>query len=115
MPRLHLGIAEQLCQPIAENDDGERFTPSPSSDENYLCNYDHTDEKCTVLAVHRLVKKAELPVDTFVLATLILRRLNSDFYDEWFETLPMYPQHCGEEQTKEIVIVAAIVRSYLHM
>src|SRR5579871_5602287 len=74
-------------------DDGERFTPSPSPDEYYTCNHELIDEECTVLAVHWLVKKAALPVSTFILAALILRQLKSNFYDDWCETLPVYPPH----------------------
>jgi hypothetical protein len=106
---LILGIAEILSDSIITFDDIPCFSPSP--DEPALSNYDYTDEEATVLAVHSLVRRASLPVDTFILAALILRRLTPEFYDEWCETMSPYnrfPTYNGE-QTKEVVIVAAIV------
>lgn len=81
------------------------FTPSPN--KQYLLNDEHD---VTVMEVHALVKRASLPVDTFVLAALILRSLKPEFYDNWYETLEfLSPQFYDHEATKEVVIIAAIV------
>ena len=104
-----LGVAEILCESMAKLDDGWHFTPSP--DEPYLASYDYSDDECTVLAVHSLVKRASLPVDTFILAALILQRLKPDFYQEWYEVLSDYQPMYDEERSKEVVVIAAIVRS----
>lgn len=104
-----LGIAEILTDSIITFEDDSFFSPSP--DDFYVINDQYTEEECTVLSVHSLVKRASLPVDTFILASLILRRLTPEFYDEWYELMSRYqrfPKYT-EEQTKEVVIVAAIV------
>lgn len=107
------GVAEILTESVITFEDASFFTPSP--DEYYVLNNQYTDdEQCTVLAVHSLLKRASLPVDTFILAALILRRLTPEFYDEWYgitsrcQPFPAY----NDEQTKEVVIVAAIVHTY---
>lgn len=109
-----LGVAEILTESIVTLDDGWCFTPSP--DEQYLLNYDYTEEQGTVLAVHALVKRASLPVDTFILAALILRRLKPEFYDEWCELMSNFQPVTSydDERTREVVILAAIVQTSFH-
>src|SRR5437667_367470 len=80
-----LGVAEILTESIVTLDNDWCFTPSP--DEPDLLNYDYTEEQGTVIAVHSLVKRASLPVDTFILAVLILRHLKHEFYDEWYQLM----------------------------
>ena len=107
-----LVVAEILTESIVTLDDGWCFTPSP--DEQYLLNYDYTEEQGTVIALHSLVKRASLPVDTFILAALILRHLKPEFYDEWCELMSDFQPVTSydDERTREVVIVAAIVRNY---
>jgi len=83
------------------------FTPSP--DQPDLANYDYTEDECTVLAVHSLLREANLPADTFILAALILSELPMQFYKDWCELLTIYQSFIYKETTKELVIVAAIV------
>ena len=111
---IFLGVAEILTESIVTLDDGWCFTPSP--DEQYLLNYDYTEEQGTVLAVHSLVKRAALPVDTFILAALILRHLKPSFYDEWCELMSAFQPVTSydDERTREVVIVAAIVQTSFH-
>jgi hypothetical protein len=104
-----LGVAEILTESIVIVEGDWRFTPSP--DEDGLLNYDYTEEQGTVIAVHSLVRHASLPVDTFILAALILRHLKPEFYDEWYELMSGF--QClsyDKERTREVVIVAAIVQ-----
>jgi hypothetical protein len=105
-----LGVAEILTKSIVIVDDNCPFTPSP--DEGGLLNYDYTEEQATVIAVHSLVKRASLPVDTFILAALILRHLKPEFYDEWYELMSDFQclTSYDEERTREVVIVSAIVQ-----
>lgn len=109
-----LGVAEILAESIVTLDDGWCFTPSP--DEQYLLNYDYTEEQATVLAVHSLVKQASLPVDTFILAALILRHLKPEFYDEWCELMSQFQPVTSydDERTREVVILSAIVQTSFH-
>jgi len=103
-----LAIAEILCKSIAAPD--EVFTPSPDVEWEDLLSYDYSEQECTVIAVHQLLKRASLPIDTFILAVLMLRRLTPEFYDEWYHLLTDYQSlYYNEPRSKEIVIVAAIV------
>jgi len=106
-----LGVAEILTGSVVAPDNGWCFTTSP--DEPYLSNYNYTEEEGTILAVHAIAKRAALPVDTFILAALILRQLNSEFYDDWCELMADYQPVASydDERTREVVIVAAVVQS----
>ena len=49
-----------------------------------------TDEeynsRITVMGIHQIARRASLPLETFILAALILKRLESvseKFYDDW--------------------------------
>jgi hypothetical protein len=105
----NLGVAEILTESILTLDGGWCFTPSP--DEDYLLNYNYSDDECTVMAVHSLVKRAALPVETFVLAALILRCLRRQFYRDWRKVMARFQPKDPyfQERPKEIVIVSAIV------
>jgi len=59
------------------------------------------------MEVLSLARKAELPVDTFALAALILRPLGARFYVEWHNCISCLG--INEKRTKEVVIVAALV------
>jgi hypothetical protein len=88
-------------------DDGWFFTPSP--DEPDLKSYDYDEDQCTTLALHSLVKRASLPIDTFILAALIIRRLKPGFYEEWYDLVSAYQPRYEEDRSREIVVVAAVV------
>jgi len=62
------------------------------------------------MAVHSLVKKAALPLGTFVLAALIIRRLKPSFYVKWSEQM-LQNQIYYDERSREVVVVAATVQS----
>lgn len=103
-----LAIAEILCKSIEAPD--EFFTPSPDIESDNLLSYDYSEQECTVIAVYQLLKRASLPIDTFILAALILRRLTPEFYDEWYHLLTDYqPLYHKRPRSKEIIIMAAIV------
>jgi hypothetical protein len=89
--------------------DDDLFTPSPAEDDALSQDYD--DRQATVLATWDLVKQAQLPVSTFSLAVLILRRLKPSFYAKWIHCLRRYSRTTRKEvyNTKEMVIMAAIV------
>jgi len=84
-----------------------------------MLNDDNTDHECTVMAVHALLTRASLPADTFILAALILQHLEPAFYDEWCELMldlisERQPRLSGDdERTKEVVIIAAIVHTFI--
>ena len=92
--------------------DPSLFTPSP--DEYDAICYDYDDKQATVLAVLEILKQAQLPIPTFALAVLILRRLKSRFYTKWINSLTLYGRVNAEEveNTKELVIIAAIVLTH---
>jgi len=111
-----LDVAEFLTECVITFDDW-CFTRPPN--EIYLLSDDYSEHECTVMAVHALLKHASLPIDTFMLAALILARLQSKFYDEWCELMlphisnsqPLLRQ--DDERTKEVVIIAAIVCTFI--
>ena len=54
--------------------------------------------------------KASIPLDTFVLAALILQRLKPKFFDEWCDVMTKCQRSVYEEErTKEVIVVAAVV------
>ena len=90
-------------------DDCWYFTPSP--DEPGLLHDDYGEEDYTVLAIHSLLQAAFLPVETFIFAALMVQSLNPAFYKEWHALL--YDELTGYgEQTKELVVISAIVLSH---
>jgi hypothetical protein len=107
-------VAELLSESICQLDEGWHFTPSP--DEPDLLSYDFDEEQSTVLCILSLVKRASLPLETFLLAALIVQRLKPEFYDEWHHLLTAYQPMYEEERTREIVVVAAIIiaQKFLH-
>jgi hypothetical protein len=80
-----------------------------------LLSYDFDEEQSTVLCILSLVKRASLPLETFLLAALIIQRLKPEFYDEWYHLLNAYQPMYEEERTREIVVVAAIVCQSSHL
>ena len=83
--------------------------PYPEKDE------DTTDEeynsRLTILGIHALARRASLPLDTFILAALILKQLqvnSEDFYDDWLYELRRARVR-EDDRCKEVVVLAAIV------
>ena len=99
-----LGIAELLSESITGIEDYRYFDPSLANEYDEAISQYDTEKDMTVFAVHALLKRAALPMETLLLAALILRRLKEDFYVQWSNLLD--PQ---EERTKEIVILSSIV------
>jgi hypothetical protein len=99
-----------LAKSITELDlEGKHFTESYGIDDDpRFDNYQYeSEEEPTVLAMWCIIKRAALPVDTFVLAALILKRLDERFYHEW--SLQMNVLCRGPDRTRELVIVPACV------
>jgi hypothetical protein len=110
VPTLHIyilttGVAEVLTDAITKLDDISVF--SPSWHVEGLLRDDYDSKECTVLAVHDLVKKAILPIDTYILAALIIKNLGETFYDGWSKAV--YEESFNEDCSKEVIIVAAMV------
>jgi hypothetical protein len=76
-----------------------------------------TAEELSILAVHQIVQQAGLPIDTYIIAALILQKLDSRFYQEW--TRP-FPHELAEdddleqwvERSRELIIATALVLPY---
>jgi len=103
---MSIGAAELICDALIVDEDEEIFTPSP--DLPGLGSYDYTDEECTVLAVHSLLKKSTLPLATFVLAALIIRKLGPRFYLKWFDHM-FEDERYYDERSREVIVISAIV------
>jgi hypothetical protein len=106
------GVAEILYESFCPLDEGWFFTPSP--DEPGLLSDDYDNEQGTILAIHSIVKRASLPVHTFILAALIIQRLTPEFYDEWVDIVSEYQPMYEEERPREMIVVAAIVHLSSH-
>jgi len=75
-----------------------------------------TDEdyhsRLTILGIHALARRASLPLDTFILAALILKQLHTvseEFYDDWVYELRKARVR-EDDRCKEVVVLSAIVR-----
>ena len=115
LPRFshEIVVAEMLTKSITFLDtNDECFTPSYGIDDQYVYDYDYnSEEEYTILATWCIIKRASLPVDTFCLASLILKELRSAFYNGWSTEMDVLYRHrrCG--RTRELIIVAACVCS----
>jgi hypothetical protein len=105
-----------LARSITEYDPkGKYFTESCGIDDDPRHDtypYD-TEEEYTILAMWCIIKRAALPVDTFVLAALILEELPERFYHEWLTQMNVLNRGPHGARTREHVIVAACVHSPL--
>ena len=112
-----IGLAEMLVQSIKEEDlEDQHFTESYGIDDDARFNaYEYrSEEEYTVLAMWCIIKRAALPVDTFVLASLILEELDESFYHEWSIQMNALYRSPYVERTKELIIVAACVPYSFH-
>jgi hypothetical protein len=102
-----------LAASIIDDDlEGKHFTESYGIDDDpRLDAYEYkSEEELTVLAMWCIIKRAALPVDTFVLASLILQELDESFYIEWSIQMNVLNRGPYGDRTRELVIVAACVR-----
>jgi len=74
-----------------------------------------TDEeynsRITILCIHDIAQRASLPLETFILAALILKRLESvseKFYDDWLYELRKARVR-EDDRCQEVVVLSAIV------
>ena len=103
-------------------------TPSPQGYDPFSCpppeeyaqfyypekDGDMTEEeynsRLTIMGIHQIARRASLPLDTFILAALILKQLESvsqKFYKEWlYELRKPGLKGC---RCKEVVVLSAIV------
>jgi hypothetical protein len=105
-----------LARSITEHDlGGNHFTESYGIDDDpKFDNYQYqSEEELTILAMWCIIKRAALPVDTFILAALILEKLDKRFYDEWSLQMTVLCRGPYGDRTRELVIVAACVPSPL--
>jgi hypothetical protein len=105
-----------LAKSITEHDlEGKHFTESYGIDDDpRFDNYPYqSGEEVTVLAMWCVIKRAALPVDTFVLASLILEELGESFYHEWLLKMNVINRGPYGDRTREVVIVSACVHSPL--
>jgi len=91
------------------------FTPSWGIDDDgaYDYVYNSAEEEYTILSTWCIIKRASLPIDTFCLASLILKKLGYSFYCQW--SMEMYALYRGRRlsRTREVIIVAACVCSQI--
>jgi hypothetical protein len=108
-----IGLAEMLAASITDDDlEGKHFTKSYGIDEGRHFDTYHyqSGEELTVLAMWCIIKRAELPpVDTFVLASLILQELDERFYDKWTIQMTVSQQGPDGDRIRDLIIVAACV------
>ena len=74
-------------------------------------SYDKYESHITVLGTHQIARRASLPLETFILAALILKQLESDsekFYDDWIYELRK-AEVSEDDRCKEVVVLSAIV------
>jgi hypothetical protein len=109
-----IAVAEMLSRLITEEDlEGKHFTESYGIDDDPTFDtYQYrSEEELTVLVMWCIIKRAAMPVDTFVLAALILEKLDEDFYHEWSLQMNVLCRGPYGDRTKELIIVAACVLS----
>ena len=117
LPRVShkIAVAEMLAKSVTFQDrNDECFTPSYGIDDESAYAYDYeydSEEEYTVLSTWCIIKRASLPVDTFCLASLILKELRSSFYNGWSTEMEVLYRHRRRGQTRELIIVAACVCS----
>jgi len=68
-------------------------------------------EECTVLSTWCIVRRASLPIDTFCLASLILKELGPSFYQQWSIEMNVLCRSRHRDRTRELIIVAGCVCS----
>ena len=127
-----VGLAEVLTKPLVDREDlSWCFTRSPSLPYSKHQKLNRTTR--TVLAVHSIFRRACLPIDTYILAALIIRELPLQFYQEWHHILKNRKRPLDDivkryrqssirfelspeiavmfQRTREIVIVTALVQA----
>jgi hypothetical protein len=112
---LIIGVADFLCKAV-EPEYEHYFTAPEYGYKSVLCKKTQrcSTQDATLLAVHDLVTHSALPVDTFIIAGLIVKELGHKFYQKW-----QCRFRCGNEATttdplhrpKELLIMSAIVSS----
>jgi len=117
LPRVshEIGVAEMLAESITFQDgDDECFTPSCGIDDEGAYDYDYdSEEEYTVLSTWCIIKRASLPVDTFCLASLILKQLGPHFYRQWSIEMNVLYRGRHRDRTRELIVVAACVCSQI--
>ena len=108
-----IGVAEMLAESITFQDPEDvYFTPSCGIDDGSAYNYEYdSEEEYTILSIWCIVKRASLPIDTFCLASLILKELGLSFYRQWSIEMNYLYRGRRIDQTRELIIVAACVCS----
>lgn len=77
-----------------------------------------TNEELSILTVHQILQQAALPIDTYLIAVLILQKLDSRFYREWRHPFSHELEEdddyewVGLERPRELAIAAALVLSH---
>ena len=95
-----------------QDTDDAYFTPSCGIDDDGVHNYEYdSEEESTILSTWSIIKRASLPIDTFCLASLILKELGLRFYRQW--SIGMHSLYRGSrsDRTRELIIIAACVCS----
>jgi len=117
-PRLphgshEIGVAEMLAESVTFQDRNDKyFTPSYGIDDGSDHDYVYDSEgDYTVLSTWCIIRRASLPVDTFCLASLILKELGPRFYREWSFEMDVLYRGRHRDRTRELIIVAACVCS----
>jgi len=69
------------------------------------------DSHITIMGIREIARRASLPLETFILAALILKRLEpvaEKFYDDWVYELRKARVR-EDDRCKEVVVLSAIV------
>ena len=120
-----------LCESVRD-DNPWCYSLWPDIELDYQ-TYDYNEHESSVVATLQLLKKAALPIDTYILAVLLIQRLahpslpdesvpslsrtnGTDFYDRWFNHRLTKIKRRQQEQpreapTKEVIIIAGLVSS----
>jgi hypothetical protein len=115
----HLDIAVLLSNSLPLPPDDDIFSDPPLEEDAQFTypekDQDMTDEeynsRITILGIHALALRASLPLDTFILAALILKQLQTvseEFYDDWLYELRKARVR-EDDRCKEVVVLSAIV------
>ena len=115
----HLDIAVVLSNSLPSPPEDDIFSaPPPEEDAQFAYpekDEDMTEEeyhsRLTILGIHQLARRAALPLDTFILAALILKQLQTvseEFYDDWLYELRKARVR-EYDRCKEVVVLSAIV------
>jgi hypothetical protein len=121
---LHIAVVLSNSLPSPPDDD---IFSAPPPEEDAQFTYPEKDEdmteeeyhsRLTILGIHQLARRAALPLDTFILAALILKQLQTvseEFYDDWLYELRKARVR-EYDRCKEVVVLSAIIiaQKFLH-